>query len=76
MIDYDKIDREFTELLMKWDSKKFEEWNSRSKFRRSIAIFLDGELIDASTTVEDVVRLSDKREMIEYTDNTTYALAA
>lgn len=76
MLDYKKLDTEFTNLLNQFDKERLEQWIAFDQKRLDTERFLSGESVPIHKDNTLLSILSDPLELISTTGESNYALAA
>lgn len=76
MLDYKKLDNEFTVLLNQFDEDRLEQWIAFDQKRLEMERLLNGDIVPIQNAYVGISYLSDPREIINSTGESNYSLAA
>ena len=76
MLDYKKLNGEFTKKLNQFDRQMLEQWVSFDQKRDDLEKLLNGEKVPIQVENVSVSKLFDPRESIPSAGESNYALAA
>lgn len=76
MLDYKKLNGEFTNKLNQFDRQMLEQWVSFDQKREDLEKLLNGEKVPIQVENISVSKLKDPRESVHAAGESNYALAA
>jgi len=76
MLNYKELSEKFTDILSEFDESKLNQWLEFDKKRDLYSRIISGEKVKIDFDIKKPIVIVDPKEIINYSDNQNYSLAA
>jgi len=76
MLNYKELSEKFTDILSEFDEPKLNQWLEFDKKRDLYSRIISGEKVKIDFDIKKPIVIVDPKEIINYSDNQNYSLAA
>ena len=76
MLNYKELSEKFTDILSEFDESKLNQWLEFDKKRDLYSRIISGEKVKIDFDIIKPIVIVDPKEIINYSDNQNYSLAA